>query len=59
MIAGWAARALVDPLNRLAAGMADVAEGAFVVPADLPLNRQDEIGDLSRSYYAMTRRLAE
>lgn len=59
MIAGWAARALVDPLNRLAVGMADVAEGAFVVPADLPLNRQDEIGDLSRSFYAMTRRLAE
>jgi signal transduction histidine kinase len=59
LIAGWSARSLVDPLNRLAVGMADVAEGAFVVPADLPMNRQDEIGDLSRSFYAMTRRLAE
>jgi signal transduction histidine kinase len=38
--------------------MADVAAGQFVVPDDLPYRRQDEIGDLARSFSWMTEHLA-
>jgi signal transduction histidine kinase len=39
--------------------MAAVAGGEFDVPENLPYDRQDEIGDLSRSFRSMAQRLAE
>ena len=39
--------------------MVRVADGVLSVPDDLPLDRADEIGDLSSSFTVMTRRLAE
>lgn len=54
-----AARVLTGPLDRLRRAMARVADGTFESPFDLPYERDDEIGDLSRSFRTMTRRLAE
>ena len=50
---------LTRPLRRLRAATGAVAGGEFVAPPDLPYDRRDEIGDLSRSFRAMTHRLAE
>ncbi len=55
----WTTRALTDPLLRLRRAVARVAAGRFVAPPELPYGRRDEIGDLSRSFRAMTERLAE
>jgi signal transduction histidine kinase len=55
----WAVAAVSRPLRRLKTSTASVARGAFVAPADLPYARDDEIGDLSRSFRSMTERLAE
>jgi signal transduction histidine kinase len=54
-----AARVLTGPLSRLRLAMARVAEGTFATPFDLPYERADEVGDLSRSFRTMTLRLAE
>jgi signal transduction histidine kinase len=54
-----AARQLTGPLDGLRRAMARVAEGTFDAPSELPDERTDEIGDLSRSFKTMTRRLAE
>jgi signal transduction histidine kinase len=50
---------LIRPLRRLRAATGAVAAGELVAPPDLPYDRADEIGDLSRSFRAMTKRLAE
>ena len=50
---------LMSPLGSLREAMADVAGGAFVAPDELPYERSDEIGDLSRSFRSMTERLDE
>jgi signal transduction histidine kinase len=50
---------LTRPLRRLRAATSAVAAGELVAPPDLPYDRADEIGDLSRSFRAMTHRLAE
>ena len=55
----WATGALVTPLRRLSRATAEVADGRLEAPGDLPYDRDDEIGDLSRSFRAMTLRLAE
>jgi signal transduction histidine kinase len=55
----WTTGALSRPLSRLRAATARVADGEFQAPADLPYDRDDEIGDLSRAFGAMTERLAE
>lgn len=55
----WSTSAITAPLLRLRQATATVAAGEFVAPPDLPYQRSDEIGDLSRSFRAMTRRLAE
>ena len=47
------------PLARLSGSMAAVASGRFEAPEDLPYGREDEIGDLSRSFRAMALRLAD
>lgn len=54
-----AAGVLIRPLDRLRFAMARVADGSFEVPGDLPYDRTDEVGHLSRSFRTMTRRLAE
>lgn len=54
-----AARVLTDPLDRLRRSMARVAEGTFETPFDLPYDRDDEVGELSRSFRTMSRRLGE
>lgn len=50
---------LTRPLRRLRAATGAVAGGELVAPTNLPYDRTDEIGDLSRSFRAMTNRLAE
>jgi signal transduction histidine kinase len=57
-VAAWAALTLVRPLRRLRSSMATVAGGKFVA-GELPYERHDEIGDLSRSFRSMTEKLAE
>jgi signal transduction histidine kinase len=53
------ARLLSRPVERIRLAMARVAEGTFETPADLPYDRADELGHLSRSFRTMTFRLAE
>jgi len=53
------ARVLTRPLERLRRAMTDVADGGFHSPARLPYDRQDEIGELARSFRTMAGRLAE
>ena len=55
----WATEALTRPLRRLQRATSAVAGGQFVVPPNLPYDRQDEIGELSRSFRWMASRLAE
>jgi signal transduction histidine kinase len=50
---------LIRPLRRLRAATGAVAAGELTAPPDLPYERADEIGDLSRSFRAMAQRLAE
>ncbi len=58
IIGYWTTHALTTPVRRLRRAMADVAAGQFVVPEDLPYRRQDEIGDLARSFSWMTEHLS-
>src|SRR5690606_26222171 len=51
--------ALTSPLRRVRSAMAEVAAGSFESPESLPYVRRDEIGDLARSFRAMTEKLAE
>jgi signal transduction histidine kinase len=50
---------ITRPVRRLENAMAAVADGRFHVPADLPYDRRDEIGSVSRSFRSMSWRLAE
>ncbi len=52
-------RMLSAPLRKLSGATAAVADGNFMAPPDLPYDRNDEIGELSRSFGSMTERLAE
>ena len=58
-VAAWMTRGLLRPVAQLRHAMARVAAGSFVVPEDLPYERTDEIGDLSRSFRSMTQRLSD
>lgn len=53
----WNASVITRPIQRLRRTMTRVAEGHFEVNEALPENRTDEIGDLSRSFSAMTEQL--
>ena len=55
----WTTGALSRPLGRLSQATRTVADGEFTAPADLPYEREDEIGELSRSFQAMAEQLAE
>jgi signal transduction histidine kinase len=55
----YTTRVLNQPILRLRRAMSDVAGGEFVVPKDLPYQRQDEIGDVARSFRSMAQQLAE
>src|SRR5690606_4188378 len=60
LLAGlWIAHAITSPLLRLRRATATVAGGRFQVDPDLPYQRSDEIGDLSRSFRSMAAKLAE
>ena len=59
VLAIWTTNALTRPLRRLSEATAAVADGDFMAPEDLPYERTDEIGHLSRSFGSMTHRLAE
>ena len=54
-----AAGLLRRPLIRLSGSMASVASGKFEPPEDLPYDRDDELGELSRAFRSMTMRLAD
>lgn len=58
-IAAWITRTLTGPLHRLRDATSQVAAGDFELRHALPYERQDEIGDLSRSFRTMSQRLAE
>ena len=58
-VAWLTARVLTRPIERLRAGMGKVAQGQFENGDDPAVDRPDEIGDLYRSFHAMTARLAE
>ncbi|MDT8368835.1 MAG: histidine kinase dimerization/phospho-acceptor domain-containing protein, partial [Longimicrobiales bacterium] len=55
----WTTRALTRPLRLLVRATSGVAEWSFRSPDDLPYERADEIGELSRSFRTMTSRLAD
>ena len=55
----WTTRAVSHPLGQLSVATARVADGDFEAPADLPYDRTDEIGHLSRSFGSMAEKLAE
>jgi signal transduction histidine kinase len=54
-----AANVLTRPVDRLRRAMTRVAQGTFDAPEDLPYERSDEMGELSRAFRTMTLRLAE
>lgn len=51
--------ALTRPIQGLRSAMGRVAEGKLETPDDLPYERSDEIGDLTRSFRTMTEKLSE
>jgi signal transduction histidine kinase len=59
LLAWLAARLLSEPLDRLRQSMGSVAEGQPATTVDQAYQRDDEIGELFRSFHAMTMRLAE
>lgn len=59
LLGTWATHTLIQPIHRLRRAMAAVSAGEFIVPANLPYERHDELGDLSRSFRSMTQQLAD
>jgi signal transduction histidine kinase len=57
LLGAWATQTMVRPIQQLRRATAAVAAGEFVVPADLPYDRDDELGDLSRSFRGMAEQL--
>jgi len=58
-IGGWLTRTLLRPIHELRRGMAVVAEGDFAPVVKVDPRREDELGDLARSFGSMTRQLSE
>lgn len=59
LLASFAARVLTRPLDRLRLAMVRVADGRLEAPPDPAYDRDDEVGELFRSFRSMTTRLAE
>jgi signal transduction histidine kinase len=59
LMAWLAARLLTRPLERLNVAMGAVAAGDLKTTADPALDREDEVGDLFRSFQTMTWRLLQ
>jgi signal transduction histidine kinase len=59
LIGGWLTRTLLRPIHELRRGMAVVAEGDFTPDVRVNSRREDELGDLARSFDSMTRQLSE
>lgn len=59
LIGGWLTRTLLRPIHELRRGMAVVAEGDFEPEVRVDPRRDDELGDLARSFDSMTRQLSE
>ncbi|CAN5802106.1 hypothetical protein BH23GEM3_BH23GEM3_09060 [soil metagenome] len=59
LIAGWLTRSLVPPIYELRRGMGAVAAGNLEPELQISSDRQDELGDLARSFDRMTNQLAE
>ncbi|HEX6135631.1 MAG TPA: HAMP domain-containing sensor histidine kinase [Longimicrobiales bacterium] len=59
LLGTWATHTLIQPIHRLRRAMAAVSAGEFIVPGNLPYDRHDELGDLSRSFRSMTQQLAD
>ncbi|HEX8275945.1 MAG TPA: HAMP domain-containing sensor histidine kinase [Longimicrobiaceae bacterium] len=59
LIGGWLTRTLLRPIHELRRGMAVVAEGDFTPDVRVNSRREDELGDLARSFDTMTRQLLE
>lgn len=55
----WIIGALTRPIHRLREAMSSVAGGDAEAPPDLPYERSDELGELSRSFRSMTEQIAE
>jgi signal transduction histidine kinase len=58
-VAGYTTHTMTSPLRKLSRASARIADGEFGIPSDLPFGRSDEIGELSNSFRAMSRTLAE
>jgi signal transduction histidine kinase len=58
-LGAWTNRHMVRPITQLRRAMARVSGGDLQVPRELPYDRPDEVGDVSRSFRGMTARLAE
>jgi len=59
LIGSWLTGSLTVPIRRLGRATRRVARGEFDAPSDLPYDRRDEFGELSRSFRAMTQQLEE
>ena len=59
VIGAWLTRTILRPVSELRRGMATVAEGDFEPEVHIPTERQDELGDLARSFDTMTAQLRE
>jgi signal transduction histidine kinase len=59
LLGGWLTRTVFTPTRKLGEALTGVADGQHTVPPDLPYDRQDEIGDLARSFRWMNERLEE
>lgn len=53
----WNAARITTPILKLRRMVGMVAEGDFALPKDLPVHRQDELGDLARAFSWMTQEL--
>ncbi len=59
LVGSWLTGSLTVPIRRLGRATRRVARGEFDAPSDLPYDRRDEFGELSRSFRAMTEQLNE
>ena len=59
LIGAWLARGILGPIHALSRAMTVVSDGDYSPELAISPDRPDEIGDLGRSFRAMTKQLAE